>query len=171
MCGIAGIANRDRGRPADQGAVRAMMAAIAHRGPDDEGAYFDGAVGLGFKRLSIIDLTTGNQPIANEDETVWIVFNGEIYNYLELRRDLGRHHIFRTHTDTEVILHLYEELGERCLERLNGMFAFVIWDARQQRLFAARDRLGIKPFYWTCDAERFAFASEPKALLAGGLAA
>jgi len=171
MCGIAGIANRDRGHAVDQAAVRAMMAAIAHRGPDDEGAYFDGAVGLGFKRLSIIDLTTGNQPIANEDETVWIVFNGEIYNYLELRRDLSRHHLFRTHTDTEVILHLYEELGERCLERLNGMFAFVIWDSRQQRLFAARDRLGIKPFYWTCDAERFAFASEPKALLAGGAVA
>jgi asparagine synthase (glutamine-hydrolysing) len=171
MCGIAGIANRNRERAVDQGAVRAMMAAIAHRGPDDEGAYFDGAVGLGFKRLSIIDLTTGNQPIANEDETVWIVFNGEIYNYLELRRDLGRHHHFRTHTDTEVILHLYEELGERCLDRLNGMFAFVIWDSRQQRLFAARDRLGIKPFYWACDAERFAFASEPKALLAGGMAA
>lgn len=171
MCGIAGIANRARDRAVDPGAVRAMMAAIAHRGPDDEGAYFDGAVGLGFKRLSIIDLTTGNQPIANEDETVWIVFNGEIYNYLELRRDLGRHHHFRTHTDTEVILHLYEELGERCLERLNGMFAFVIWDSRQQRLFAARDRLGIKPFYWTCDAERFAFASEPKALLAGGMVA
>jgi asparagine synthase (glutamine-hydrolysing) len=171
MCGIAGIANRARERAVDQAAVRAMMAAIAHRGPDDEGAYFDGPVGLGFKRLSIIDLTTGNQPIANEDETVWIVFNGEIYNYLELRRDLSRHHHFRTHTDTEVILHLYEEIGERCLERLNGMFAFVIWDSRQQRLFAARDRLGIKPFYWTCDAERFAFASEPKALLAGGLVA
>lgn len=169
MCGIAGIANRARDRAVDPAAVRAMMAAIAHRGPDDEGAYFDGAVGLGFKRLSIIDLTSGNQPISNEDETVWIVFNGEIYNYLELRRDLGRHHHFRTHTDTEVILHLYEELGERCLERLNGMFAFVIWDSRQQRLFAARDRLGIKPFYWTCDAERFAFASEPKALLAGGM--
>jgi asparagine synthase (glutamine-hydrolysing) len=169
MCGIAGIANRDRCHSVEQATVRTMMAAIAHRGPDDEGTYFDGAVGLGFKRLSIIDLTTGNQPIANEDETVWIVFNGEIYNYLELRRDLARHHIFRTHTDTEVILHLYEELGERCLERLNGMFAFVIWDARQQRLFAARDRLGIKPFYWTCDSERFAFASEPKALLAAGV--
>ena len=169
MCGIAGVVNRDRRHPVDQATVRAMMAAIAHRGPDDEGTYFDGAVGLGFKRLSIIDLTTGNQPIANEDETVWIVFNGEIYNYLELRRDLARHHTFRTNTDTEVILHLYEELGERCLERLNGMFAFVIWDARQQRLFAARDRLGIKPFYWTCDVERFAFASEPKALLAAGV--
>jgi asparagine synthase (glutamine-hydrolysing) len=169
MCGIAGTVNRDRGRPAEPGVVRAMMEAIAHRGPDDEGTYFDGPIGFGFKRLSIIDLTTGNQPIANEDETLWIVFNGEIYNYLELRRELGRHHVFRTHTDTEVILHLYEELGERCLEKLNGMFAFAIWDGRQQRLFAARDRLGIKPFYWSSDAERLAFASEPKALLASGL--
>ena len=168
MCGIAGIVNRDRNRTADPAVVRAMMDAIAHRGPDDEGAHFDGPVGLGFKRLSIIDLSTGNQPIPNEDKSLWIIFNGEIYNYLELRRDLQRHHTFRTQSDTEVVLHLYEELGERCLERLNGMFAFAIWDARQQRLFAARDRLGIKPFYWCADAERFAFASEPKALLAGG---
>lgn len=171
MCGIAGIVNRDKSRAADRAAVRAMMNAIAHRGPDDEGDYFDGPVGLGFKRLSIIDLSTGNQPIPNEDKSLWIVFNGEIYNYLELRRDLLRHHTFRTQSDTEVVLHLYEELGERCLERLNGMFSFAIWDARQQRLFAARDRLGIKPFYWCADAERFAFASEPKALLAGGLVA
>ncbi len=170
MCGIAGIVNRDRTRPADRAAVRAMMDAIAHRGPDDEGAHFDGAVGLGFKRLSIIDLATGNQPLTNEDGSLWIVFNGEIYNYLELRRDLARHHTFKTQSDTEVLLHLYEELGERCLERLNGMFGFVIWDARQQRLFAARDRLGIKPLYWTLDAGRFAFASEPKALVASGVA-
>lgn len=151
--------------------VRAMMKAIAHRGPDDEGDFFDGPVGFGFKRLSIIDLSTGHQPIPNEDKSVWIIFNGEIYNYLELRRDLLRHHTFRTQTDTEVVLHLYEELGERCLDRLNGMFSFAIWDGRQQRLFAARDRLGIKPFYWCADGERFAFASEPKALLAGGVVA
>jgi asparagine synthase (glutamine-hydrolysing) len=169
MCGIAGIVNRDRTRPADRAAVQAMMHALAHRGPDDEGEYFDGPAGLGFKRLSIIDLSTGHQPIPNEDKSLWIIFNGEIYNYLELRRDLLRHHTFHTQTDTEVVLHLYEELGERCLDRLNGMFAFAIWDARQQRLFAARDRLGIKPFYWTADGERFAFASEPKALIAGGL--
>ncbi len=171
MCGIAGIVNRDRGRPADRAAVRAMMDAMAHRGPDDEGVYFDGPVGFGFKRLSIIDLSTGNQPISNEDGTVWIIFNGEIYNYLELRRDLLRNHTFRTQSDTEVVLHLYEELGERCLERLNGMFGFAIWDARQQRLIAARDRLGVKPFYWLADGERFAFASEPKALIAAGLVA
>ena len=169
MCGIAGVVNRDRQRPVDRDAVFAMMAALAHRGPDDEGAWFDGAVGLGHKRLSIIDLTTGRQPLTNEDETLWIIFNGEIYNYLELRRDLVRDHKFKTQSDTEVILHLYEELGERCVDRLNGMFSFAIWDVRQQRLFAARDRAGIKPFYWHLDGERFSFASEPKALLAARL--
>jgi asparagine synthase (glutamine-hydrolysing) len=169
MCGIAGIVNRDRSRPVDRDAVFTMMEALAHRGPDDDGAWFEGAVGLGHKRLSIIDLTTGHQPLTNEDETLWITYNGEIYNYLELRRDLARNHSFRTHTDTEVILHLYEELGERCVERLNGMFSFAIWDTRQQRLFAARDRVGIKPFYWHLDGERFSFASEPKALLAARL--
>jgi asparagine synthase (glutamine-hydrolysing) len=169
MCGIAGLIERDRHRPSDEGAVRMMMAALHHRGPDDEGTYFAGAVGLGHKRLSIIDLASGRQPMTNEDGTLWIVFNGEIYNYVELRRDLARHHTFRTQTDTEVILHLYEELGERCLDRLNGMFAFAIWDVRQERLFAARDRIGIKPFYWHLDGRRFSFASEPKALVAAGV--
>jgi asparagine synthase (glutamine-hydrolysing) len=169
MCGIAGILNRDRNRAANREAMSAMLAAIAHRGPDDEGTYFDGAVGFGHRRLSIIDLKSGHQPMSNEDGSLWIVFNGEIYNYLELRRELIRHHVFRTESDTEVLLHLYEELGERCLERLNGMFAFAIWDARQKRLFAARDRLGIKPFYWYMDQERFSFASEPKALIAAGV--
>jgi asparagine synthase (glutamine-hydrolysing) len=149
--------------------LSAMMGAISHRGPDGDGTYFDGPVGLGHKRLAIIDLETGAQPMTNEDESLWIVFNGEIYNYLELRRDLARDHTFRTHSDTEVILHLYEELGERCLERLNGMFAFAIWDRRQQRLFAARDRIGIKPFYWTLTKDALGFASEPKALIASGM--
>jgi asparagine synthase (glutamine-hydrolysing) len=169
MCGIAGIVERDLNRAANPDAVLAMMRTLEHRGPDDEGVYFSGPVGLGHKRLSIIDLKTGHQPLANEDESLWIIFNGEIYNYLELRRELLRYHTFRTNSDTEVILHLYEELGERCLERLNGMFSFVIWDTRQQRLFAARDHLGIKPFYWHIDGERFSFASEPKALIAAGL--
>jgi asparagine synthase (glutamine-hydrolysing) len=169
MCGIAGVIERDRGAVADRNMVFTMMAALEHRGPDDQGAYFNGPVGLGHQRLAIIDLVDGRQPMTNEDESLWIVFNGEIYNYLELRRDLARHHVFRTHSDTEVILHLYEELGERCLERLNGMFSFAIWDARQQRLFAARDRLGIKPFYWHLSSERFSFASEPKAFVAAGL--
>jgi asparagine synthase (glutamine-hydrolysing) len=147
-----------------------MMDALAHRGPDGEGEWAEGPVALGHKRLAIIDLDTGRQPMCNEDGSIWIVFNGEIYNYVELRRELVRHHQFRTQSDTEVILHLYEELGERCLERLNGMFAFAIWDARQQKLFAARDRIGIKPFYYTIDEEQLAFASEPKALLAAGFA-
>jgi asparagine synthase (glutamine-hydrolysing) len=171
MCGIAGIVNRDDGAEVDRAALFAMMAAIAHRGPDDHGAYVDGPIGLGHQRLSIIDLETGHQPMSNGDGSIWITFNGEIYNYLELRRDLARHHDFRTHSDTEVLLHLYEDLGERCLERLNGMFSFAIWDARQQRLFAARDRLGIKPFYWHLDGERLSFASEPKALVGAGLVA
>ncbi len=169
MCGICGIISREQGGPVDRGSLETMMAALAHRGPDDEGVYLHGGVGLGHKRLSIIDLGTGHQPMTNEDGSVWIVFNGEIYNYLELRRDLVREHSFKTQSDTEVILHLYEEIGERCLERLNGMFSFAIWDARQQRLFAARDRLGIKPFYWHLGRDHLAFASEPKAILAAGL--
>ena len=169
MCGIAGIVERQRGREPDRATLGLMVAAIAHRGPDGDGAYLDGPIALGHKRLSIIDLALGAQPMSNEDGSIWVTFNGEIYNYVELRRELARHHDFRTQSDTEVLVHLYEELGERCLERLNGMFSFAIWDKRQQRLFAARDRLGIKPFYWTLDSERMAFASEPKALLAGGL--
>ncbi len=171
MCGICGAVNRDRERPADRDALAAMMRAIVHRGPDDEAAWVEGPVALGHQRLSIIDLATGRQPMSNEDGTVWITYNGEIYNYVELRRDLQRNHTFRTQSDTEVIIHLYEELGERCLERLNGMFAFAIWDARQQKLFAARDRLGVKPFYWHLDGTRLAFASEPKALIAAGVRA
>ena len=169
MCGIAGIVQKDRNASASRRTLAAMTNALHHRGPDDEGTYFRGPVALGHKRLSIIDLSAGRQPMTNEDETLWIVFNGEIYNYVELRRDLARDHKFRTQSDTEVILHLYEELGERCLERLNGMFSFAIWDQRQQRLFAARDRMGIKPFYWTASKDSLAFASEPKALIAAGL--
>jgi asparagine synthase (glutamine-hydrolysing) len=169
MCGIAGIIHRDQQAVVNRDAVLTMTEALSHRGPDGEGFYFDGPVGLGHRRLAIIDLEGGRQPMTNEDESLWIVFNGEIYNYVELRRDLARHHTFRTHSDTEVILHLYEELGERCLEQLNGMFSFALWDARQQRLFAARDRLGIKPFYWHLTGEHFSFASEPKALIAAGL--
>lgn len=169
MCGIAGIIERERSAPANRNALFAMMDALVHRGPDDSGAHFDGPIALGHRRLSIIDLESGHQPMTNEDGSLWIVFNGEIYNYLELRRELVRNHTFKTQSDTEVILHLYEDLGERCLERLNGMFSFAIWDGRQGRLFAARDRLGIKPFYWHLDGQRFSFASEPKALLAAGL--
>ncbi len=169
MCGIAGILERNPAAVADRYRVLQMTRALQHRGPDGEGFYCLGPVGLGSRRLAIIDLEGGAQPLTNEDETIWLVFNGEIYNYLELRRQLAANHTFRTHTDTEVILHLYEDFGERCVEQLNGMFSFALWDARQHKLFAARDHLGIKPFYWHLDRDRFSFASEPKALLAASL--
>jgi asparagine synthase (glutamine-hydrolysing) len=169
MCGIAGVVAREAAGAADPGVVRRMLASLAHRGPDGDGLHVAGPAVLGHKRLAIIDLETGQQPMSNEDGSLWITFNGEIYNYVELRDELARHHEFRTRSDTEVILHLYEELGERCLDRLNGMFAFAIWDARQQRLFAARDRLGIKPFYWAMTGDALVFASEPKAILEAGL--
>jgi asparagine synthase (glutamine-hydrolysing) len=171
MCGIAGIVGRHQSLDSAPHLVRGMLASIAHRGPDGSGIHVNGRATLGHQRLAIIDLETGNQPMSNEDGSLWITFNGEIYNYVELRQELSRHHQFRTRSDTEVILHLYEELGERCLDRLNGMFAFAIWDTRQQRLFAARDRLGIKPFYWALTPETLLVASEPKAILATGLVA
>ena len=144
-----------------------MADAIQHRGPDDEGYYRSGPVGLGFRRLSIIDLNTGHQPISNEDGTVWIVFNGEIYNYQDLRRDLQRRgHIFKTKTDTETIVHLYEEFGEGCVEKLRGMFAFAIWDENRKKLLLARDRAGIKPLYYWLSKDSLVFGSEIKAILA-----
>jgi asparagine synthase (glutamine-hydrolysing) len=144
-----------------------MANTIEHRGPDDEGFHISGQVGLGFRRLSIIDLIGGHQPLTNEDGTVWIVFNGEIYNYEELRSDLlHRGHKFKTKSDTEVIVHLYEEYGEKCVEKLRGMFAFAIWDDRQKMLFLARDRVGIKPLYYWTDGKSLIFASEIKAILA-----
>src|SRR5580698_906875 len=144
-----------------------MADTIEHRGPDDDGYYVAGPVGFGFRRLSIIDLATGHQPISNEDGTVWIVFNGEIYNYQELRAFLqGKGHVFKTQTDTEVIVHLYEEFGEDCVEKLRGMFAFAIWDERKESLFLARDRVGIKPLYYWHSGKALVFASEIKAILA-----
>ena len=148
-----------------------MMTALAHRGPDDEGFHADERAVLGNRRLEVIDLEGGRQPLANEDESLWITFNGEIYNYRQLRRDLERAgHRFRTHTDTEVVLHLYEDLGEGCLERLRGMFAFAIWDRARDRLFAARDRFGQKPLFYSVVGDRLLFASEIKGLLAAGIA-
>lgn len=166
MCGICGKLNFESERAIDPSLIRGMLDVIRHRGPDDEGIYLMGPIALGHRRLSIIDLNTGHQPLSNEDGTVWIVFNGEIYNYRELRAFLlARGHTFRTQTDTEVIVHLYEELGSACLEKLRGMFAFAIWDKRVRTLFVARDRLGIKPLYY-CLSDRFiSFASELKALL------
>jgi asparagine synthase (glutamine-hydrolysing) len=145
-----------------------MLGALVHRGPDDEGTYLDGRVGLGNRRLSIIDLAGGRQPISNEDESVWIVCNGEIYNYRSLREGLEqRGHRFKSQSDTEVIVHLYEEMGERCLQCLNGMFAFALWDARAERLLLARDRLGQKPLFYAGQGDNFWFASEVKSILAG----
>ncbi len=166
MCGIAGIFNFDPHRPVDVRLLRAMNAAITHRGPDEDGFYVDGPVGLANRRLSIIGLADGRQPIANEDETVWTVFNGEIYNYPDLRRELtDRGHRFRTSTDTEVLVHLYEEEGEAFVQRLNGMFAIALWDVRRRRLLIYRDRLGEKPLYYVQSGGRLLFASEIKAIL------
>lgn len=166
MCGICGKYMFDREASVPAGLLREMADSIRHRGPDDEGYYLDGPVGLAFRRLSIIDLSGGHQPLSNEDGTVWIVFNGEIYNYQDLRSDLlARGHSFRTQSDTEVIVHLYEEYGADCVEHLRGMFAFAIWDAREQTLFLARDRVGIKPLYYFVHPRFIAFGSELKAIL------
>ncbi|HKQ30311.1 MAG TPA: asparagine synthase (glutamine-hydrolyzing), partial [Burkholderiales bacterium] len=165
MCGIAGILNRG-GEPVTLDELRPMCTAMTYRGPDDEGFYFGEGVGLGMRRLSIIDLQTGHQPVRNEDGTIWVVLNGEIYNYPALRADLERRgHVFYTTTDTETIVHLYEEYGTACVEKLRGMFCFAVWDERARLLFVARDRLGIKPLYYTYANGRFAFASELKCLL------
>src|SRR6266567_5382651 len=170
MCGIAGIVYRDRERPVAESLVRGMCSALQHRGPDDEGLYVHGAVGLGMRRLSIIDLSGGRQPIFNEDGTKAIVFNGEIYNYQDLRRGLiARGHVLQSHGDTETVLHLYEELGADCVTHLRGMFAFAIWDATAETLLLARDRFGIKPLYVVDSPWGIAFASELKALHAAGL--
>ena len=165
MCGIAGRVNQSA--PVDRAEIFRMTELIAHRGPDDYGYHLRTRVGLGHRRLSIIDLAGGRQPLANEDETVWIVFNGEIYNHVELRKELiARGHRFRTHSDTEAIVHAYEEWGADCAKRLRGMFAFAIWDDRQQRLVLVRDRLGIKPIYYAQVGSDLVFGSEIKSLLA-----
>src|SRR5215211_3483847 len=169
MCGICGIV--DLQGPIDPQALRRMTAVLRHRGPDDEGFYLGptprpAAVGLGFRRLSIIDLVTGNQPIPNEDGSIQLVFNGEIYNYRELRSELvARGHRLATESDTEVIVHLYEELGLRCFERLNGMFGLALWDARTGELVLARDRFGKKPLYYADLGSGLLFGSELKSLL------
>jgi asparagine synthase (glutamine-hydrolysing) len=168
MCGIVGVLRGD-GAPISEALLRGMRDTLVHRGPDDAGLYLKGPIGLGVRRLSVLDLTpTGHQPMANCDGTLWIVFNGEIYNYVELRQELSSAgHRFVSHSDTEVLLHLYAQFGKECLRRLNGMFAFAVWDARERVLFAARDRLGVKPFYYHHSSERLMFASEVKALLQG----
>lgn len=166
MCGICGKLNFDRDKEVSQQLLKAMADSIVHRGPDDDGYYVSGQIGLGFRRLSIIDLAGGHQPLSNEDGTVWIVFNGEIYNYQELREDLlKKGHVFRTKADTEVIVHLYEEYGEAGVQSLRGMFAFAIWDQKQKKLLLARDRVGIKPLYYGLTSQSVVFASEMKAIL------
>ncbi|MCL4294801.1 MAG: asparagine synthase (glutamine-hydrolyzing) [Anaerolineae bacterium] len=167
MCGIVGVLNLKDCAPIEENVLRQMLALIRHRGPDQFGLFRDERIGLGNARLSIIDMHTGQQPIANEDETLWIVFNGEIFNYVELRPGLeARGHRFTTTTDTEVVLHLYEDLGPRCLEQLNGQFALAIWDTRRQTLFLARDRLGVRPLFYTLTDSSLIFGSEIKAILA-----
>ena len=167
MCGIAGKIYLDGQHPVDPKLIERMKNVIAHRGPDGDGTFLSGPVGLGHRRLSIIDLSSaGAQPMGNEDGKVQIVFNGEIYNYLELRDDLLKcGHAFRSMTDTEVIVHLYEEYGADCLQRLRGMFAFAIWDENNKSLFLARDRVGIKPLYYTITDSALLFGSEIKSLL------
>jgi asparagine synthase (glutamine-hydrolysing) len=165
MCGICGVLELEGGRRVSRDCVEAMAQKLVHRGPDDAGYYLHPPVALGFRRLSIVDLSGGHQPMSNEDGTVWIVFNGEIYNHASIRPDLERRgHRYGTRSDTETILHLYEEYGDDCVHHLRGMFAFAIWDSLKRRLFCARDRLGIKPFYYGVTTGRFAFASEMKAL-------
>jgi len=172
MCGIAGMVAADALHPADARRVASMRDVMAHRGPDESGLHVDGSAVLGHRRLSIVDLAAGQQPLANEDHTVWITYNGEIYNHAQLRRELeAAGHVYRTRCDTETIVHAYEEWGDDCVHRFRGMFAFAIWDARRQRLLLARDRLGIKPLYWTLANGRLIFASEIKAILESRLVA
>src|SRR2546425_9672395 len=164
MCGIAGIVSLED-KPVALEEVQQMCSVLTHRGPDEDGFYFNTGVCLGMRRLSIIDLKTGRQPIRNEDGSIWVVFNGEIYNFKELFRELiDRGHTFLTATDTEVIVHLYEEYGLSCVDKMRGMFAFAVWDGRRKELFVARDRLGIKPLYYAEVAGRMVFASEVKVI-------
>ena len=166
MCGICGKVHFDLRKPVFQDEIHKMTELITHRGPDDSGYYIKENVGFGFRRLSIIDLHTGHQPLANEDDTVWIVFNGEIYNHVRLREELmAKGHKFKTGSDTETIVHLYEEYGNDCVKYLRGMFAFAIWDEKSKKLFCARDRFGIKPFFYFLDHEKFIFGSEIKCVL------
>lgn len=167
MCGIAGLIGADKNYLADANEIHRMCQTIVHRGPDDEGIFAEGSAGLGMRRLSIIDLSTGRQPIHNETRDVWVVFNGEIYNFAALRQRLEeRGHHFYTNTDTEVIVHAYEEYGSDCVQEFHGMFAFALWDQKKQKLLLARDRFGKKPLYYALSGDRLLFASEIKAIFA-----
>ena len=167
MCGICGQYNYGTPEPVRRRDIEAMTNALVHRGPDDEGYYLAGPLGFGFRRLSIIDLAGGHQPMSDEEQSVWVVFNGEIYNFQELREELeGFGHIFRTRSDTEVIVHGYKQWGDEVLNRLNGMFGLAIWDARERRLVLARDPFGIKLLYYRIDPDRLYFGSEIRAVRA-----
>jgi asparagine synthase (glutamine-hydrolysing) len=167
MCGIAGIVSAAADERIEAATIHRMCQAIVHRGPDDEGIFVKDGVGFGMRRLSIIDLAGGHQPVFNEDRSVWVVFNGEIYNFPQLRSELqSRGHRLSTHTDTEVIVHLYEEMGRDCVHRLRGMFAFALYDERRRKVLIARDRLGEKPLHYAFDGKRLLFGSEIKAILA-----
>ena len=170
MCGIAGIVASDRLEADDRDRVVRMRDVIAHRGPDDAGLFADAQAGLGHRRLSIVDVAAGHQPLSNEDGTVWIAFNGEIYNHAQVRVGLeAAGHQYKTRCDTETIVHAYEEWGDACVDHLRGMFAFAIWDAPRRRLLLARDRLGVKPLYWAMAGGRLLFGSEIKSILKSGL--
>jgi asparagine synthase (glutamine-hydrolysing) len=165
MCGICGIFEPGRDTIVERTVLKAMADTLIHRGPDEEGFYSGPGIGLGHRRLSIIDLASGQQPLSNEDQSVWVVFNGEIYNFQELnQRYLSSGHRFRSRSDTETIVHLYEELGEDCFSKLRGMFAIALWDASRRKLLLARDRIGKKPLYYSWDGKRLLFGSEMKAL-------
>src|SRR5438132_12457164 len=176
MCGIAGIVSSDRLDADDSVRALAMRDVLAHRGPDEAGLHCDEWAALAHRRLSIVDLSSGQQPLSNEDGSIWVVFNGEIYNHADIRRELEqRGHQYRTRSDTETIVHAYEQWGDECVHRFRGMFAFALWDARKRRLLLVRDRLGVKPVYWAeAGAEQgrgdcLLFASEIKAILESGL--
>jgi len=165
MCGIVGWHSAQDGEQ-DSLLLKSMLSALVHRGPDDEGQYMDAPVALGVRRLSIIDVQGGHQPIPSEDRTVWAVLNGEIYNFQELRAELeAKGHVFATRSDTEVIVHGYEEWGDECVARLNGIFGLAVWDSRRRRLLLARDHFGVKPLYYYDDGRRLTWASEIKAIL------
>src|SRR6266403_2882220 len=169
MCGICGQFNFGRNDFVESGTIRRMTQTMVHRGPDDDGYYFSGSLGLGFRRLSIIDLAGGHQPMSDAEETVWVMLNGEIYNFKELRAELEkRGYQFRTNSDTEVIVHGYKEWGTEVLNHLNGMFGLAIWDVRKERLVVARDAMGIKLIYYKIDDGRLTFGSEIRPIVAAG---
>src|SRR6516162_1834463 len=167
MCGICGQYNFGNSEPVELRKIKAMTRALVHRGPDDEGYYITGSLGFGFRRLSIIDLAGGHQPMSDWEESVWVVFNGEIYNFPELKRELESYgHVFRTKSDTEVIVYGYKQWGDDVLNRLNGMFGLAIWDARQKRLLLARDPFGIKLIYYRVAGDTLYFGSEMRPIRA-----